>query len=151
MRCNTELGVWLKNYPSFTAAEPPDRKLSNPSFVAPANAMSFTYTQESSWTLHHDTCSQQEEESIFTLHRIHHFSFRQIVGQPLSSVSTCHLTDRSGKIIWWKKPSLPFPGSLDTASRSSKSFLFISGTILTGCRREAKMSTSIPAAAGAAH
>lgn len=29
------------------------------------------------------------------------------------------------------KTSPPFPGSLDMASRSSKSFLFISGTILT--------------------
>lgn len=56
-----------------------------------------------SWTLHHDTCSQQEK-SIFTLHRIHHFPVRQIVGPPLSSVSTCHLTDRSGKIKWWQKP-----------------------------------------------
>lgn len=35
-----------------------------------------------------------------------------------------------------KKPSPPTPGSLDTASRSSKSFLFISGAILTGCRGE---------------
>lgn len=43
----------------------------------------------------------------------------------------------------------PFPGSLDMALRSSKSLLFISGTILTGCRREA--SASIPAGAGAEH
>lgn len=52
------------------------------------------------------------------------------------------------------KTSPPFPGSLATALRSSKSFLFISVTILTGCRCwEAKMSTSVPAAAaaGAAH
>lgn len=45
--------------------------------------------------------------------------------------------------------SEPFPGSLDMALRSSKSLLFISGTILTGCRREA--SASIPAGAGAEH
>lgn len=112
--------------------------------------MQWHLLSQDSRTLHHDTGSQQEE-SVFTLRRIHHFPVRQIAGQPPSSVSTCHLTGRSGEIIGWQEPPPPFPGSLDAASRSTKSLLFISGTILTDCLREAKMSTSIPSAAGAAH
>lgn len=37
----------LENYPSFSAAKPPDRKLPNPSFVAPTDSMSFAYTRPS--------------------------------------------------------------------------------------------------------
>lgn len=51
-------------------------------------------TQDPSWTLRHDTGSQQEE-SVFTLHRIHHVPVRWTADQPPSSVSTCHLAARN--------------------------------------------------------
>lgn len=89
-------------------------------------------------------------ESIFTLHRVHHFPVRHIGGQPPLPLclwlSSCWLFRRNNTMA---ESSLPFPGLLSTASRSTKSFLFISGSILTGRRWEAKMSTSILAAAGA--
>lgn len=82
-------------------------------------------TQDPSWTLRRDTGSRQEE-SVFTLHRIHHVPVRWIADQPPSSVSTCHLTHRPTKIIWWQRNR----GQIYRPSRSSKSLLFISGTFL---------------------
>lgn len=64
----------------------------------------------------------------------------------LPFLSSCWLFRRNDAMA---ESSPPFPGPLGTASRSNKSFPFISGSILTGCRWEANMSTSILTAAGA--
>ena len=101
--------------------------------------MPFAFTRP----LHHDTSSQQEE-SIFTPHRIHHFPVRQIAGRPPSSVSTCHLADRSGKMIWWQEPRRHFLVHWTQLRAPLNLRCSVSGTLLAGCPCEAKMSTSIP-------
>lgn len=47
-------------------------------------------------------------ESIFTLHRVHHFPVRRIGSQPPLSVSGCRPVDSSGEMIWWQKARYHF-------------------------------------------
>ena len=60
-------------------------------------------------------------------------------------LSSCWLFRKNDMMT---ESSLPFPSPPRIASHPNKSFLFISGSILTGCRWEAKMSTRILTAAG---
>lgn len=107
--------------------------------VAAADRTSVTLCM----TLHqHYTLTLVFEKSSFTLRRIHHFLFGQRVSQPPSScfLLSVHPFFRN-KNYMIAKTLLPFPGSLSSTSRSSKSFLLISSTILPSSHWEAKMST----------
>lgn len=103
---------------------------------------------DSSWRLQHDSCSQQRGKYFHTSQSSSLSS--QAHWRPASPLclrlSSCWLFRKNDMMA---ESLLPFPGPLGTALRSNKSFLFISGSILTGCHWEAKMSTSILTAAGA--
>lgn len=149
MKCNTELGVGLKNCRSFTAAESPDWKLSNPSFCS-TDWYNVIYLRTALHE-HYTMTLVLNRRKVFS-HSTAFITFQS--GRSLASLSPLSLPVISLTVqekLYDGKTPLPFPGSLGKASRSSKSCLFVSGTILTGCQWEAKMSTSFPAAAGAAH
>lgn len=104
--------------------------------------------RDSSWRLQHDSCSQQRGKYFHTSQSssLSSHAHRRPASLLCLRLSSCWLFRRNDMMA---KSSLPFPGLLGAASRSNKSFLFISGSILTGCRWEAKMSTSVLTAAGA--
>lgn len=103
---------------------------------------------DSSWRLQHDSCSQQRGKYFHTSQSssLSSQAHRWPASLLCLQLSSCWLFRRNDMMA---KSSLPFPGLLGTALRSNKSFLFISGSILTGCCWEAKMSTSVLTAAGA--
>lgn len=112
------------------------------------HAVTVAAVHDSSWRLQHDSCSQKRGKYFHTwqssslssqAHRWPAFPLRL-------QLSSCWLLRRNDMMA---ESSLPFPAPLGPASHSNKSLLLISGSILTGCRCEAKMSTSVLTAAGA--